>query len=139
MQSSREGRESWFLYWKYILAFIYMSTFSVFYWAPFILWSGTLERSYGVEYWSGDKFWSQISEWQNSYSVYSMEWSLGAGFWSGVFEWSGVKFWSGKNPFSPFHNSAPRLHSIEYTVLFFASYVGGMACTEIQAKIHKVL
>ena len=29
--------------------------------------------------------------------VYSMEWSLGAEFWSGVLEWSGVKLlWSGK-------------------------------------------
>ena len=29
--------------------------------------------------------------------VYSMEWSLGAEFWSGVLEWIGVKFWSGKS------------------------------------------
>ena len=29
--------------------------------------------------------------------MYSVEWSLGAEFWSGVLEWSGVKFWSGKS------------------------------------------
>ena len=33
-------------------------------------------------------------------TVYSMEWSLGAEFWSGVLEWIGVKFWSGKNDWS---------------------------------------
>ena len=32
--------------------------------------------------------------------MYSMEWSLGAEFWSGVLEWSGVKFWNRKNDWS---------------------------------------
>ena len=30
-------------------------------------------------------------------TIYSMEWSLGAEFWSGVIEWSGVRFWRGKS------------------------------------------
>ena len=34
--------------------------------------------------------------------MYSMEWSLGAEFRSGVLEWSGVKFWSGKSSCSLF-------------------------------------
>ena len=66
--------------------------------APCILWSGVLERSYGVEYWSGIKFWSGKNSYNTrsaqrlhsiEYTVYYMEWSLGATFWSGVLEWSG--------------------------------------------------
>ena len=63
-------------------------------------WSfkAVLEWSIGVE-------WSQILEWQKYLlfahkTVHSMEWSLGAEFWSGVLEWSQVKFWSGKGTFS---------------------------------------
>ena len=55
-----------------------------------------------------------------------MEWSVGADYWSGVFEWSGVKFWSKKVGYFAIHsdNARPYFRRKKNNINFHSAGVG---------------